>query len=46
MKSRIIRINQKQKQKQKLKPISNYTNGNDNLIIVNKKIDFALRFLL
>ncbi len=42
MKSRIIRINQKQK----LKPISNYTNGNDSLIIVNKKIDFALRFLL
>lgn len=42
MKSRIIQINPKQK----LKPISNYTNGNDNLIIVNKKIDFALRFLL
>ncbi len=42
MKSRIIRINPKQK----FKLISNYINGNDNLIIVNKKIGFALRFLL
>ena len=42
MKSRIIRINQKQK----LKPISNYTNSIDNLIIIDKKINFALRFLL
>lgn len=32
--------------KWKLKFISNYINGNDNLIIINKKIDFALRFLL
>lgn len=42
MKSRIIRINPRQK----LKLISNYINGNDNLIIINKKISFALRFLL
>lgn len=42
MKSRIIRINSKWK----FKLISNYINGNDNLIIINKKIGFALRFLL
>lgn len=42
MKSRIIRINPRQR----LKLISDYINGNDNLIIINKKIGFALRFLL